>query len=174
MKHNNHEPTLEHHQTWMLVHILYCCSTFSLINHSFQIYSKFIYIKLKESVHSIIYRFWKLKDPSTIYLLVDVIDFFLCLVLVMRSLTVSSMYAPLKYCFVVTEAFVLDYFSDTLLIRILSSFHESVHFLFKFSLSLFFYCKELTVLFLSIFLFLFWPRQDHFLEIGSFSSSKMS
>ena len=33
----------------------------------------------------------------------NVIDFFLCLILVVRSLTVSSMYAPLKYCCVGTE-----------------------------------------------------------------------
>ena len=86
-----------------LVHILYCCYVFSLIHHSLQISTKIRYIRIKESVHSIISRFFKLKEPSTSYLLVHVINFFLCLILAVRSWTVSSIYAPLKNCCVGTE-----------------------------------------------------------------------
>ena len=86
-----------------LVHIIYCCYVCSLIKHSFQISTKLRYIRIKESVHSISYRFLKLKEPSTFSLSVHVIDFFLHLILVVISLAVSSMYAPLTYCFVGTK-----------------------------------------------------------------------
>ena len=73
-----------------LVHILYCCSIFSLINNSFQISSKLRYIRIKESAHSIISRFFKIEVAlnnffigtyhwffSLTYFSGDIMDFFL-------------------------------------------------------------------------------------------------
>ena len=50
-----------------LVHILYCCSESSLIQNSFQISTKLRYIRTKESVHNIIYRFCQIEGALNFF-----------------------------------------------------------------------------------------------------------
>ena len=53
--------------TTKLVHCLYCCSVVSLIQHSFQIFTKLRYIIIKESVHSIISRFFQIEGALNFF-----------------------------------------------------------------------------------------------------------
>ena len=89
--------------TTKLVHILYFCSVCSLIKNSFQISIKLRYIRIKESVHSISSRVFLIEGALNIFFISTCHWFFFCLILVVRSWTVSSMYAPLKYCCVGTK-----------------------------------------------------------------------
>ena len=50
-----------------IVHILYCCSVCSLIKHSLLISSKLRYIRIKESVHSIISRFCQVEGALNFF-----------------------------------------------------------------------------------------------------------
>ena len=110
--HHNYDPTLKHRQTWSVVpsnqacaySVLLICNFFHPAYH--QISTKLRYITIKESVHSISTRFCQI-EGSLIYFYTGPSHwFFLCLILMVISWTVSSMYAPLKYCCVGTDTFL--------------------------------------------------------------------
>ena len=121
-----------------LVHILYFCCVFSLIKHSFQISSKLRYIRIKESVYSIIFRFFWIKGALNFFF-IGTCHWFFPLSDFSGEIIDSFLHVcSIKVLLCGHQNSFLDQFSKTFLIRILSYFRESVHFIFKYSLFYFF------------------------------------
>ena len=102
VKHFKHVPTLIHQPTWRIVpsnqackYSVWFCFVRPLIKYSLQITIKLRYIRIKENIHAIISGCFKVEWALNFTFTVVVIDLFICLILVVRSWTVSYTYAPL-------------------------------------------------------------------------------